>query len=57
MSCAVALANLDVFESEDLVDRVLTYEDEFRAALETLADLPDRGRDPRAWGTSTASNW
>ena len=40
VSCAVALANLDVFESEDLVGRVRTYEPGFRAALESLGDLP-----------------
>jgi adenosylmethionine-8-amino-7-oxononanoate aminotransferase len=40
VSCAVALANLDVFESEDLVGRVRGYEAEFRSALESLADLP-----------------
>ncbi|HEX6424329.1 MAG TPA: aminotransferase class III-fold pyridoxal phosphate-dependent enzyme, partial [Acidimicrobiales bacterium] len=40
VSCAVALANLDVFEREGLVDRVLTHEDDFRAALESLTDLP-----------------
>ena len=40
VSCAVALANLDLFERERLVDRVRTHEGEFRAALETLSDLP-----------------
>jgi len=40
VSCAVALANLDLFEKEGLVQRVLTYEDEFRAALDSLSDLP-----------------
>lgn len=40
VSCAVALANLDVFEKDDLVGRVRTHEGEFRAALETLTDLP-----------------
>jgi adenosylmethionine-8-amino-7-oxononanoate aminotransferase len=40
VSCAVALANLDVFESEDLVGRVRRYEPEFRSALESLGDLP-----------------
>jgi adenosylmethionine-8-amino-7-oxononanoate aminotransferase len=40
VSCAVALANLDLFENERLVDRVLTYEHEFRAALDSLSDLP-----------------
>ena len=40
VSCAVALANLDVFESEDLVGRVRGNEPEFRSALESLGDLP-----------------
>jgi adenosylmethionine-8-amino-7-oxononanoate aminotransferase len=40
VSCAVALANLDLFESEDLVGRVRAYEPEFRSALESLGDLP-----------------
>jgi adenosylmethionine-8-amino-7-oxononanoate aminotransferase len=40
VSCAVALANLDVFAEEDLPGRVLAHEAGFRAALEDLADLP-----------------
>jgi adenosylmethionine-8-amino-7-oxononanoate aminotransferase len=40
VSCAVALANLDLFEREQLAGRVRTHEAEFRAALESLADLP-----------------
>ena len=40
VSCAVALANLDLMEREDLPGRVRTYEGEFRASLETLLDLP-----------------
>jgi adenosylmethionine-8-amino-7-oxononanoate aminotransferase len=40
VSCAVALANLDVFESEDLLQRVQTNEHLFRKALDDLADLP-----------------
>jgi adenosylmethionine-8-amino-7-oxononanoate aminotransferase len=40
VSCAVALANLDVFESEDLLHRVQTNEHLFRKALEDLSDLP-----------------
>jgi len=40
MSCAVALANLDVLAREDLCGRVRTHEAEFRATLETLLDLP-----------------
>jgi adenosylmethionine-8-amino-7-oxononanoate aminotransferase len=40
VSCAVALANLDVFEKEDLLDNVRTNEHAFRATLEKLNDLP-----------------
>jgi len=47
--CAVALANLDVFESEDLLDNVNTNEAVFRAALDDLSDLPIVG-DVRGMG-------
>jgi hypothetical protein len=40
VSCAVALANLDVFEKEDLLGNVRANEAGFRAALEKLSDLP-----------------
>ena len=40
VSCAVALANLDVMEREDLPGRVRQHEGEFRSSLETLLDLP-----------------
>jgi adenosylmethionine-8-amino-7-oxononanoate aminotransferase len=40
VSCAVALANLDVMEREQLPSRVQSLEGEFRSALDTLADLP-----------------
>jgi len=40
VSCAVALANLDVFEKEDLLGNVRAREAGFRATLEKLADLP-----------------
>jgi len=40
VSCAVALANLAVFESEDVVGHVQANENAFRAALDDLADLP-----------------
>jgi adenosylmethionine-8-amino-7-oxononanoate aminotransferase len=40
VSCAVALANLDVLAREDLPGRVQVLEGEFRSALETLTDLP-----------------
>ena len=40
VSCAVALANLDIFESEDLLGNVLRNENAFRSTLERLKDLP-----------------
>jgi adenosylmethionine-8-amino-7-oxononanoate aminotransferase len=40
VAAAVALANLDVFEREDLCGHVLAKEDEFRSALESLYDIP-----------------
>jgi adenosylmethionine-8-amino-7-oxononanoate aminotransferase len=40
VSCAVALANLDVFEGEQILQHVQATEGAFRAALETLYDLP-----------------
>ena len=40
VSCAVALANLDVFDKEDLLGNVRKNEQAFRATLEKLYDLP-----------------
>src|SRR6185312_13712051 len=40
VSCAVAMANLDVFEKEDLLGNVRSNEAAFRATLEKLNDLP-----------------
>jgi len=40
VSCAAALANLDVIEREDLNGHVRDNEPAFRAALDTLTDLP-----------------
>ncbi len=40
VSCAVALANLDVFEKEDLLAHVRSNEAAFRSTLEKLTDLP-----------------
>jgi adenosylmethionine-8-amino-7-oxononanoate aminotransferase len=40
VSCAVALANLDVFEGEQILQHVQSTEATFRAALESLYDLP-----------------
>jgi hypothetical protein len=49
VSCAVALANLDLLEREGLTDHVRANEDGFRAALDQLADLPIVG-DVRGMG-------
>ena len=40
ISSAVAMANLDVFEREGIVDNVRTNEPVFRAALDSLRDIP-----------------
>jgi adenosylmethionine-8-amino-7-oxononanoate aminotransferase len=40
VSAAVALANLDLFEREDLLGHVRRNEDAFRGTLEKLLDLP-----------------
>ncbi len=40
VSCAVALANLDVFEKEDLLGNVRANEAGFRGTLQKLTDLP-----------------
>jgi adenosylmethionine-8-amino-7-oxononanoate aminotransferase len=40
VSAAIALANLDVFEKEDLLGNVRANEDAFRATLQKLTDLP-----------------
>jgi adenosylmethionine-8-amino-7-oxononanoate aminotransferase len=40
VAAAIAMANLDVFEREDLCGHVRAKEGEFRAMLETLHDLP-----------------
>jgi adenosylmethionine-8-amino-7-oxononanoate aminotransferase len=40
VSCAIALANLDVFEREGLLEHVRANEPAFRATLEKLSDLP-----------------
>jgi len=40
VSCAVALANLDVFERDDLLAHVRSTEGAFRAGLGTLEELP-----------------
>ncbi|MDQ3668691.1 MAG: aspartate aminotransferase family protein [Actinomycetota bacterium] len=38
LSCAIALANIDVFEREDLLGHVRSHTDEFRAAFDRLGD-------------------
>ena len=40
MACAVAMANLDVMEAEQLCEHVRAREGDFRAMLESLRDLP-----------------
>jgi adenosylmethionine-8-amino-7-oxononanoate aminotransferase len=40
VSCAVALANLDVFERDDILGHVRATEGALRAGLETLLELP-----------------
>jgi adenosylmethionine-8-amino-7-oxononanoate aminotransferase len=40
VSCAVALANLDVFDDERVLDNVTAHEAGFRARLDSLRDLP-----------------
>jgi adenosylmethionine-8-amino-7-oxononanoate aminotransferase len=40
VSCAIALANLDVFERDGLLEHVRSNEDAFRSTLEKLSDLP-----------------
>jgi adenosylmethionine-8-amino-7-oxononanoate aminotransferase len=40
VACAAALANLDLFESEDILGNVLRNENALRTTLEKLLDLP-----------------
>ena len=40
VSTAVAMANLDIFENEQINEHVLANQDAFRATLERLLDLP-----------------
>jgi adenosylmethionine-8-amino-7-oxononanoate aminotransferase len=49
VSCAVALANLEIFERDGIIENVRANEGAFRAALETLRDLPIVG-DIRGMG-------
>ena len=56
VSAAVALANIEVFEKEGLLENVRTNESSFKASLDTLADLPIVG-DIRGAGYFTGSSW
>jgi adenosylmethionine-8-amino-7-oxononanoate aminotransferase len=49
VSAAAALANLDIFEREDLCGHVLDKEDEFQGMLQGLRDIPIVG-DARGAG-------
>ncbi len=40
MACAVALANIDVFEREGILENVRRHEPAFRAMLDSLRDIP-----------------
>jgi len=40
VSCAVAMANLDVFETDDILGHVRATEGAFRTGLDSLGDLP-----------------
>ena len=40
VSAAIAMANLDVFEREGILEHVRAHEGEFRAMLDSLRDLP-----------------
>jgi adenosylmethionine-8-amino-7-oxononanoate aminotransferase len=40
MSCAVALANIDVMEHEGVIENVREHEPAFRAMLDSLRDIP-----------------
>jgi adenosylmethionine-8-amino-7-oxononanoate aminotransferase len=40
VACAAALANLDIFEKDDLLGNVLRNENAFRTTLDKLRDLP-----------------
>jgi adenosylmethionine-8-amino-7-oxononanoate aminotransferase len=40
MACAVAMANIDVFERENLLEHVREHEPTFRAALDDLREIP-----------------
>ena len=56
VSCAVALANLDIFEREDLLGNVLRNENAFRQTLEKLWTCRSSATSA-VTATSTASSW
>ncbi|MGH9038118.1 MAG: aminotransferase class III-fold pyridoxal phosphate-dependent enzyme, partial [Acidimicrobiia bacterium] len=60
VSCAVALANLDLFDKEDLLASVRAHEGELQARLEELRDLPIVG-DVRGagyfWALELVKDW
>ena len=56
VAAAVALANLDVIEREDLLGHVRRHEPDLRATLEALHDIPDRRATSAAPATSGASS-
>lgn len=56
VSTAVALANLDIFDREDLNEQVKQRSPALRATLEKLYDLPIVG-DVRGEDISSASSW
>ena len=57
VAAAVAMANLDIFEREDLCGHVLRKEGEFRGDARRPARHPDRRRRARRRLTSTRSSW
>ena len=57
VAAAVAMANLDIFEREDLCGHVRAKEGEFRAMLDSLARHPDRRATCAAPASSTRSSW
>jgi adenosylmethionine-8-amino-7-oxononanoate aminotransferase len=50
VSCAIALANIGIFEREDLIGHVQRHEDEFRGAFERLCDEHPMVGDVRGAG-------
>ena len=57
VSCAVAMANLDVFENEKVLEHVRANEQAFRATLEQLDAPWGSWVTSAATATSTASSW